>query len=71
MYPENILPQRFVWIVKINPLYHFLMCWRAPIYLGVLPPAESVAIAAGWAISTLLVGWWVFSRHSHQFALRA
>ncbi len=47
------------------------MCWRAPIYLGVLPPVESVAIAAGWAISTLLVGWWVFSRHSHQFALRA
>ncbi len=71
MYPEEILPQRFVWIVKINPLYHFLLCWRAPIYRGVLPPFESVAIAFGWAIATLLVGWCVFSRHSHQFALRA
>lgn len=71
MYPEEILPERFVWLVRLNPLYHLLRCWRDPIYLGVLPPFESVVAGALSAMAVVLVGWWVFARHAHQFALRA
>ena len=71
MYPEEIVPERFIWLVKINPLYHMMLCWREPIYRGALPPLDSVLKALVWSVGTLLVGWWVFSRRSHQFALRA
>gem|GEM_PF-163383 len=71
MYPEKIIPERFLWMVRINPLYHFMACWRDPIYNGALPPLNSVLVASGWAMSALLVGWWVFSRQQHSFALRA
>lgn len=71
MYPEEIIPERFIWLVKINPLYHMILCWREPIYRGELPPVDSVLTAAAWSAGTVLVGWWVFSRRSHQFALRA
>jgi len=71
MYPEEIVPERFIWLVKINPLYHMMLCWREPIYHGALPPLDSVLKSLVWSVGTLLVGWWVFSRRSHQFALRA
>ncbi len=70
-YPETILPERFLWIVKLNPMYHFMRSWREPIFLGTLPPKESVLVCLAWAFGTLFLGWWVFSRKAHEFALRA
>ena len=71
MYPEEIVPERFNWIFQFNPLYHLILCWREPIYRGCLPPLDSVIISSGSAAVVFLVGWWIFSRQSHQFALRA
>lgn len=71
MYPEKILPERFIWLAKLNPMYHLVRCWRDPIYLGQLPPLHSVTVCATWALGIVLAGWWVFSRQSHHFALRA
>lgn len=71
MYPETILPDKVLWVVKLNPMYHLVSCWRAPIYNGELPPAGSVAAAAVWATAALVVGAWIFTRRADQFALRA
>ncbi|MFV1979547.1 MAG: ABC transporter permease [Rhodothermia bacterium] len=71
MYPERILPERFVWIVKMNPMYHLMRCWRDPIYLSTLPPIESVLVCVVSAFGTLFLGWWLFSRKLHEFAVRA
>ena len=71
MYPKEILPERFAWIIDINPMYHFMLCWRDPIYRGVLPPTHSILLAAAWSAATLVAGWWIFARQSHQIALRA
>lgn len=71
MYPEEILPPKFLWVVKLNPMYHLMLCWREPMYHGVLPPAHSVLVSAFWAGGAVVAGWWVFSRRSYEFALRA
>ena len=71
MYPERIIPEKYLWIVKLNPMYHFMRCWRDPIYLGTLPPIESVFVCVAWAFGTLFLGWWAFSRKAHEFAVRA
>jgi len=70
MYPEEIVPERFLWLIRMNPLYHFLACFRDPIMYGALPASGTLATGALWAIGTLVAGWWVFSRQAHQFALR-
>ena len=71
MYPERIFPERLQWIFQVNPLYHLIHCWRDPIYYGTLPAMDTVLKALVWCIGTFFVGWWVFSRRAHQFALRA
>ncbi len=71
MYPEDILPERFVWLVRANPLYHLLACWRDPIYAGVLPSAESLAVSSAGALIAVVAGWWIFVKNQHEFALRA
>jgi ABC-type polysaccharide/polyol phosphate export permease len=71
MYPERIFPERLKWIFQVNPLYHLIHCWRDPIYYGALPAMDTVLTALVWSVGTFLVGWWVFSRRAHQFALRA
>jgi len=71
MYPENILPPKFLWIVRLNPVYHLMRCWRDPMYDGVLPPTHSILVSLAWALGTLALGWWVFSKRSYEFALRA
>jgi ABC-type polysaccharide/polyol phosphate export permease len=71
MYPEKIVPERLLFMVRSNPLYHMMLCWREPIYSGALPPTDSVLKAFVWSAAALFIGWWVFSRRSHEFALRA
>jgi ABC-2 type transport system permease protein len=70
MYPETIFPEKYLWIVRLNPMYHFMRCWRDPIYLGTLPPIESMLVCVAWAFGALFFGWWMFSRKAHEFALR-
>lgn len=71
MYPETILPEPVLWVVKLNPMYHLVLCWRDPIYNGTLPSNVTLVTATAWAVGMLLIGAWVFTRRSDQFALRA
>ncbi len=71
MYPEKILPKRVLPLIKMNPMYHMVQCWREPIFNGTLPSMTSILVATSWSVGILLLGWWVFTRRSHEFALRA
>lgn len=71
MYPKRILPERMQPLIMMNPMYHMVLCWREPIFNGVLPPTSSILAATIWSAGTLVLGWWIFSRRSHEFALRA
>lgn len=71
MYPETILPAKALQVVRWNPLYHLITCFRDPIYLGVLPPLRSLAIATAYTVLTFAAGWAVFAHRQHEFALRA
>src|SRR5207248_3278951 len=45
-YPEEIIPDRFKVFVYLNPIYHLVQLFRAPIYGGVLPDLTNVAAGA-------------------------
>lgn len=67
IYPLEIVPEKFLWIVKINPLRYLLETLRAPIYYGIIPPIRTLAISGAVATIALVVGWIAFRRLSPRF----
>ena len=70
MYPVSILPPEYAGLINLNPLYHLLELFRAPIYQGQLPGLGTLAAGAISAVLALAVGWWTFTRKADEFAYR-
>lgn len=68
-YPESILPERVVWVLKVNPLYYFINFLRSCVIDGVSP--EPVVYVQCFLISlcVLAVGAWVFKKSQDKFVL--
>jgi ABC-2 type transport system permease protein len=70
IYPKEILPAKYAWYLNLNPAYHLLEVFRAPIFLGQIPGPHTIAAAVASAVVSLLVGWWVFTRKADEIAFR-
>ncbi len=71
IYPEEIVPESIrTWLFKLNPMYHLVSVFRAPLYEGVLPPITQILIAVGFSILIMAAGWVIFARKSDEFAYR-
>ena len=60
MYPKTVLPEQYVWLININPLYHLLELFRAPLYNGWIPGPNTIAAASGRVGDLALDGMVVF-----------
>ena len=67
MYPMDIIPQKYVFLMKLNPMFYFVECFRARLYLGAAPNMTMLAIAAILALVSITVGHIVFSRSEDAF----
>jgi ABC-2 type transport system permease protein len=67
-YPEQIIPDQYKIIVYLNPVYHLVELFRAPIYSGVLPKLENVVAATLFALVLVVFGWWFFEATRKRFA---
>jgi ABC-2 type transport system permease protein len=70
IYKEEMLPQKYAWILRINPMYYLINLFRAPVYNGLIPGWGDFLIAGGIGLVTLLIGWLVFSQKADEFAYR-
>jgi ABC-type polysaccharide/polyol phosphate export permease len=61
IYPIDIIPLRYRWLFNLNPMYHLVTLFRAPIYQNTLAPLNTVAITALFSVAALVVGWWIFA----------
>jgi homopolymeric O-antigen transport system permease protein len=68
IYPLDVIPPRFIWIVKLNPMYYIVETFRRPVYEGVVPGARMVVPAVLSAVVMLVFGWWLFERRSDRIA---
>jgi ABC-type polysaccharide/polyol phosphate export permease len=68
IYPREVVPERFAWVLAANPMTHFVDLFRMPLYLGRIPDAGTVAVCAAWAAAAFLFGSWVFARKAHELA---
>ena len=70
IYPQEMFPREYAWILEINPMHHFVEMVRAPLYFGHLPDARTFALAVSWALAALALGAWTFTRKADEFAYR-
>jgi ABC-type polysaccharide/polyol phosphate export permease len=70
IYPKEIIPEQYRWFFNLNPMYHLLEIFRAPLHTGRLAGPMTMAAAALAATLTLAFGWWYFSRKADELAYR-
>jgi ABC-2 type transport system permease protein len=67
IYPIDIVPYKFLWLIRINPLTQLFKLARDPVYHGVLPDLHIVSGSLVTASVALVIGWFCFQRLSRGF----
>jgi ABC-2 type transport system permease protein len=70
IYPKEIIPERFRWLFKINPMYHLMEVFREPLVVGSMAGPKTWTAASVASLVTLIFGWWFFSRKADELAYR-
>lgn len=66
-YPPEIIPDKFKFLLYMNPMYALLESLRAPVYLGAAPPIGMLIFGLALSLVTLAIGWIVFHRFESRF----
>lgn len=66
-YASNLIPAKFAWLIKLNPLYYFINLLRDILYHNRLPELQNVLIATGISVVSLVVGVFIFRRLEKGF----
>jgi ABC-2 type transport system permease protein len=67
IYPISVVPDRFRWIFKLNPLVYIIEIVRDPIYYGIIPSPSTLTVATVMSLGSLAVGWMIFRHMAPRF----
>lgn len=67
IYPISIVPERFRWPIKLNPLVYIVEIVRDPIYYGITPTPATLTVAAVVSFGSLAAGWMIFRHMAPRF----
>jgi homopolymeric O-antigen transport system permease protein len=70
IYPADIFPEKYVWLLNFNPMYYLLELFRTPIYLGAIPKLHTIIISGSSAMVSLFFGWSIFTHKANEFPYR-
>ena len=70
LYFADEVPDRYDWLLAINPLGGLLTAWSDVINQGIAPHASSLALAVGWSFGIFLAGGLFFLSREREFAVR-
>jgi len=68
-YPAQIVPDRYHWLLTLNPLYHFVTAFREVLYDGGLPHADTLLACTLLATVAIILGVLIFRRAQNHFIL--
>lgn len=68
-YPESIIPENLRFVLKLNPMYHFIKSERTCILGGVSPDPNMYIVCAVIALVMLAIGSFVFKKTQNKFVL--
>lgn len=68
-YPESIVPDKYIFLFKLNPLYYYLKAFRESIYDGICPDGNLLLICLALSACALVIGCYVFKKYHNNFIL--
>ena len=68
-YPAEIIPEKFKFIVRLNPLYHFIGNARTCLISGISPEPSAYLYCFIFAMISLIIGSYTFKKTQDRFAL--
>jgi ABC-2 type transport system permease protein len=68
-YPISIIPDRFRWVISLNPLYHYVQYFRTVAIYGGVPSLWQNVICIALALFSLGAGLFVFYKKQDDFIL--
>lgn len=61
VYPSEIVPAQFRWLIQLNPMSVFVDLFRSLLYRGLVPSLSEWGTTAVIALAALVIGWVLFS----------
>ena len=66
-YPESIIPENFINIYRMNPLYQFITFLRTIVLDGAAPEPMAFVRCIAASVPVLLIGLFVFRKKQDRF----
>lgn len=70
VYAPKLVPEEYRFIVRYNPLTYLVELFRAPLYNGWLPGANTLAFAVIASLASLFLGWIFYSQKMEDYGSR-
>ena len=68
-YPAEIIPEKYRFIVRFNPLYHFIGNCRTCLINGISPEPKAYFFCLFFTLASLAIGAYTFKKTQDKFAL--
>lgn len=69
IYPEEAIPERYQWLLKFNPFYHFIELIRAP-FVKAEVRLENLVTAGVLGSLALVLGLWVLKSYENKVVFK-
>lgn len=70
IYPRRIVPERFQFVVDLNPMYHVIRLFQVILNEGRFPTALEWGTAVAVSLTGLMFGYWIFKRLEKRLIFR-
>lgn len=70
IYPADMLPQKYAFILKFNPMFHIVELFQKPIYFHQLPSSTTIVISLLFSIFSLLIGFSYLALNRYNIVYR-
>lgn len=67
IYPLAVVPEKYRWLIQLNPMYYVVEIVRLPIYNGLIPSWHLVGFTTLLSFTSLSVGWMIFRHMAPRF----
>jgi len=70
VYTPSLVPEKYRFIIRLNPMTYLVEIFRAPLYDGWLPGWKTIAFAIVVSLASLVVGWLLYAARIEDYARR-
>jgi ABC-type polysaccharide/polyol phosphate export permease len=65
-YPVSIVPKKFLILLQANPMFHYIMLFRACLYDDTIPKMNHLFIGTLCAFASISIGWLVYNKYKDR-----